>query len=112
MGVQYANNASTLLTNGINNSVTSFDLDVVTSFPTLATPDDYMYLTIIGSGGVEIIKVTDITGLTVTCVRGQDGTSALAASAGDPVELRVTTATLRDQSDENRGFAIAMGAAL
>ena len=55
-----------------------------------------MYLSVIGGSYVEIIKVTGVSGTTLTCVRGQDGTTGTAANSGDRVELRVTTAMLQD----------------
>ena len=77
-----------------------------------------MYLSVIGGSYVEIIKVTGVSGTTLTCVRGQDGTTGTAANSGDRVELRVTSAMLTDALSEagpehiGAGFSIAMSIAL
>ena len=64
-----------------------------------------MYLTIVSSGGIEVVKVTNVAGTTLTCVRGQDNTSGLAGAAGDVVELRVTTAMLTDAITDSNADA-------
>jgi len=55
---------------------------------------------------VEIVKVTNISGTTLTVTRAQDSTSAAAFSAGAKVELRVTAAVLQDVKDEGPNDAI------
>ena len=95
MGVKFGNNASTLLTNNITAGATSFDVDDAAIFPA-AGGADYLYLTLSELNNIEIIKVTDITGNTLTCVRAQEGTSAFAFSAGDACDLRITTLMLLD----------------
>ncbi len=95
MAVKFANNAYSTLSAGISNSATSFDVASASTFPALGG-SDHMYLSIIGSSYVEIIKVTGVSGATLTCVRGQDGTTGTAADSGDRIELRITTAMLQD----------------
>lgn len=95
MGVKFANNASTVLTNNITNSATVFDVDDAAIFPA-AGGADYVYLTLTNLNDLEIIKVTDITGNTLTCLRAQDNTSAFAFNAGEACDLRITTAMLLD----------------
>ena len=95
MAVKFANNAYSTLSAGISNSATSFDVASASTFPALCG-SDHMYLSVIGGSYVEIIKVTGVSGTTLTCVRGQDGTTGTAANSGDRVELRVTTAMLQD----------------
>jgi len=95
MSVVFSNNAFTTLGAGINSSVTSFTVDNATSFPTISSPD-YAYVTLISGTATEIIKVTDITGSTFTCLRGQESTIAAAFALGDSVELRITAALLTD----------------
>lgn len=117
MAVKYANNASTLLTSDITTSDTSVVVDSVASLPTLGA-GDHMYLTKVSSGGIEVMKVTNVTGSTLTCVRGQDGSSAFAGLAGDVIELRLSSAMLTDALADSaatgttNGFAIAMSVAL
>ena len=95
MAVKFKNNAFSTLSAGISNSATSFDVASVSTFPTLGG-SDHMYLSVIGGSYVEIIKVTGVSGTTLTCERGRDGTTGTAAASGNRIELRVTTAMLQD----------------
>ena len=95
MAVKFKNNSFSTLSAGINNSTTSVTVADGSKFPTLGG-SDHMYLTIVGSSANEIIKVTSVSTNTLTCVRGQDDTSAIPADSGDRVELRITTAMLQD----------------
>ena len=104
MAVKFSNNAYSTLSAGISNSATSFDVASASTFPALGG-SDHMYLSIIGSSYVEIIKVTGVSGATLTCVRGQDGTSGTAADSGDRVELRITTAMLTDAITDSNADA-------
>ena len=116
MAVKFANNAYSTLSAGITDSATTYDVASVSTFPDVSGADDYMYLSIIGSSYVEIIKVTGVSGTTLTCVREQDGTTGTAADLGDRIELRVTTAMLTDLTGDgehaSKGLAIAMSVAL
>lgn len=87
----YLNNFSTALTNNITNSATSFDLNSVTgvSAQIIAT-NGYVAMTIDDGTNIEIIHVTGVSGSTITCTRGQEGTSGTAFLAGDTVEIRPT----------------------
>ena len=95
MAVKFKNNSFSTLSAGINNSTQSIDVADATKFPTLGG-SDHMYLTIVGDSDIEIIKVTSVSSNTLTCDRGEDDTSAVAANSGDRVELRITTAMLQD----------------
>ena len=95
MAVKFANNAYSTLSAGITDAATSFDVASVDTFPTIGV-SDHMYLSIVGSAYVEIVKVTGVSGTTLTVVRGQDGTTGTEADLGNRVELRVTTAMLTD----------------
>jgi hypothetical protein len=98
MAVLYTNNAVSALSASITSTATSFS---VTSghgvrFPTISG-SDYFYVTLYDSANnIEIVKVTGRSTDTFTVVRGQDGTTGLAFSAADKVELRVTKAVLDD----------------
>ncbi len=118
MSVKFSNNASTTLNGAISSSATSIVVDDVSEFPTL-TGADYTYLTLADAIGskIEIIKVTNINSgsKTLTVVRAQDNTSALAFDSGDICELRMTAALLNDassQNDDAAGSAVAMAIAL
>jgi len=96
MGIKFANNAVSSLSSGISNTATSITIAAGNGslFPSL-TGGDYFYATLMDtSNNLEIVKVTNRTGDTMTIVRGQDNTSPRAYSAGDRVELRLTTAGL------------------
>ena len=111
MVMKFTNNATSALVSGITNAATSL---TVTSgqgalFPTLGG-SDYFYCTLANSSGnVEIIKVTARSSDVFTIIRAQDGTSALAWSTGDKVELRLVAANLNDlpKLDEANTFSVA-----
>ena len=94
MPVIYSNNASTSLSAGINNSVTTIPIASASGFPTIGT-GEYYFGTISNTANtkIEVVKVTaGTTSLTVT--RAQGGTSAQAFDSGDNFQLRVTADTL------------------
>ena len=101
MAVTFSNKFSTTLPSGINNSVTSLSIASATGFPSLSG-GKHTYVTLDNGDGttVEVVKVTGISGTTLTVTRGQDSTSAAAFSSGAKVELRVTAAILQDVKDE------------
>lgn len=102
MAVLYSNNASTTLSASITNVATSLSVAAGSGseFPALSG-SDYFYATLTNTAGaIEIIKVTARTADTMTIVRGQDGTTALAWASGDIIELRITKAMLDDLKGE------------
>ena len=118
MSVKFSNNASTTLDGSVTSSATSIVVHDVSEFPSLSA-GDHTYLTLANLTGskIEIIKVTSINSgtKTLTAVRGQDSTSALAFDSGDICELRMTAALLNDaasQDDDPAGSAVAMAIAL
>ena len=100
MAVKYSNNAYSTLSAAINTTDTSISVASASSFPTLSG-SDYMYLTIVSEHALEVVKVTNVSGTTLTVVRGQDGTSGTAAANGDRIELRITTIMLQDAFAES-----------
>lgn len=107
----FTNNAATILASGVLIGDTSLTVAAGTGaeFPTL-TGSEYFYCTLANNtGSIEIIKVTARSTDTFTIVRGQDGTSAAAWSAGDKVELRLTRIDLLNfpQLDSTNTFAQA-----
>jgi hypothetical protein len=84
------NNFTTTLTNNITNSATTFDLVSVTGLATALASCDFVPMTIDDGSNIEIIHVTGLSTNTVTCVRGQEGTSGTAFSAGAAIEVRAT----------------------
>lgn len=101
MAILFKNNVSTTLASSINNSVTSISVTAGqgAQFPSI-TGSDYFYATLVdSSNNLEIVKVTARSTDTLTVVRGQEGTTARAYSAGDKLEMRVTAQTLTDLGD-------------
>ena len=104
MSIKFANNVSTYITSGLTSSQTSFTVADTTGFPTLVS-GDYFYATLYTtSGSVEIIKVTNVSGLTLTCVRGQDNTAAQAWVNGSPLDIRLTAAGLYESGVASNGI--------
>lgn len=100
MGIKFTNNAATLLASGITNVATSLAVTAGhgVKFPTL-TASDFTYVTIIDAAApstFEVVKVTARSTDTFTIVRAQEGTTALAWSAGAKIELRLTAQMLFD----------------
>ena len=96
MAVVFSNNAKTTLASTVSTSATSITVADGSVFPAL-NGSDYTYVTFEdSSGNVEIVKVTALSGNTLTVVRAQDNTSARAFSSGGKCELRLTSAGLND----------------
>ena len=102
MAVRFSNNAFATLASSLTNVATTASLSSGqgSRFPSLGA-GDYFFATLVdASNNQEIIKVTARTNDTITIVRGQDGTSGRAFSAGDRVELRVVAASLEAIYDD------------
>lgn len=98
MGIKFKNNAESTLATTI--SASDVGLAVAygdgSKFPA-AGSGDYFYLTIEATDGTyEVVKVTARTGDSMTITRAQEGTTALAFSAGALCELRITNQGLLD----------------
>ena len=100
---KFANFFRSHMTADVTAVATSFDIVDVTGLPTI-TGDQYFYLVLnqLNTGFKEIVQVTDVTGNTLTVVRGVDGTSALTFSHGDRVEQWFNAALLDDLLTEIR----------
>ena len=88
-----ANNASTTLSAAITSTgATTFTVTSASSFPA-PTGSQYFYCTILDGALVpEIVKVTNVSGTTFTCTRGQDGTTARTFTNGASVKLMANKA--------------------
>jgi len=105
MSIVIKNNASNFLADGINDSQTTIDLQSAASFPSLGA-GEYFYGTIEDvSGQVEIVKVTNVAGNTLTVVRAQEGTSAAPFVEGSRFELRITVGSVEDYVEQNAELA-------
>ena len=92
-----ANNATSKLASAITGADTTVVLTTGDGalFPS-PTGSDWFPLTLQNSSYLEIVRVTARSGDSLTVVRAQEGTTALAFSAGDNTELRFTEAVFRD----------------
>ena len=108
----FKNNSSGTLSSALTNLATNI---VLTSnqgnlFPTI-TGDDFFLVTLIGMNAQgaesawEIVKCTAKVADTLTVVRGQEGTTAVAWPAGTKVELRLTAGTLDSFTDTAKAAA-------
>ena len=96
MAVVFSNNAVTTLAAGIDAAVTSVTVQDGSVFPALVG-SNYTYVTFENPlGETEIVKVTAISGNTLTVVRAQDNTTARVFSSGSKCELRLTAALLNE----------------
>lgn len=98
MSALFKNNATALLAASISTSGTTLVLAAGTGikFPVL-TGSDFFYGTIYDSAGnYEIVKVTARASDSLTIVRAQEGTTALAFSSGNAFAQRLTAAGLND----------------
>ncbi|CAB4132800.1 Intramolecular chaperone auto-processing domain containing protein [uncultured Caudovirales phage] len=95
MSIVFTNNSSTTLASAILYTDVSFTVATGTgsTFPAISG-GDVAYLTLTDGSNYEIVKVTGRSGDIFTCVRGQDGTSALPWASGTTVQLRTTAAAL------------------
>lgn len=98
MALKLSNNADGILALAISDSDTSLTLRAGhgSRFPALA-PGDWFPITVVRASDpsqLEIMRCTGRSGDTLTVVRAQEGTSAIAFNAGDVVSLRLTVAAL------------------
>jgi hypothetical protein len=108
MAALYTNRAVSTLAAGITNSATSMAVASGQGvlFPVISIADHFYVTLDDNAGNVEIVKVTARSTDTFTIVRGQDGTTAQAFSAGAIVELRLVRALLDDiKADARSGLA-------
>jgi hypothetical protein len=91
----FTNNASTLLSAGINNSVTSVGVVDGSLFPS-PTGGQWAYLTIQEGTTIEIVKLTARSGNTLTVTRAQDNTNAGTFTSAATVSLRMVKGILDD----------------
>lgn len=108
-----ANNASTTLSAAIvSTGAVTFTVTSAASFPVL-TAGQYFFCTLLDSALVpEIVKVTNTTGTTFTCLRGQDGTAARTFLATATVKINLTKAVIGElaSADDYPSPFMLMGA--
>jgi len=96
---QWVNNVSTTLAANISDVATSLTITSATGFPTLGA-NEFFDVTLEAGTTREIVRVQGRTGTTLSSLlRGREGTTAVAWSAGSIVSIRLTAgqiAALRD----------------
>ena len=111
MGIKFSNLATTTLSSSITASATSIDVTDGSVFPALSA-GDFFYATLdTPPSPTEIVKVTALSGNTLTVVRAQDGTSATSHGSGDTIALRLVAAVLESLRD-NAGSTYTAGSGL
>src|SRR5690625_4553326 len=91
MFVNASNNAVAKLSSNINSSQTSLTVDDASIFP------DAPFLITVNE---EIMRVTSLSGNSLTVQRGREGTSASSHNAGSNVENNFTAGTYQALVDE------------
>ncbi|AFN39129.1 tail fiber protein [Burkholderia phage BcepMigl] len=94
MALKLSNNSVSKLASSLTAGATSLAVlpGEGAKFPTLAAGDWFPLTVVKSDGSLEIMRCTARTTDTLTVSRAQEGTAALAFSAGDRVELRFTNA--------------------
>lgn len=93
----YTDEAISTLASSLTSGATSFAVATGegSKFPSVSG-GDYAMITLTQAGNTEttweIVKLTGLSGDTLTVVRAQEGTTAAAWSASDKVEIRITAA--------------------
>lgn len=96
MPIKFANNGSTTLSTNVTSSATSIPVQDASVFPTISG-SEYFYVTIEDlAANVEILKVTAVSGDTLTVVRAQDESTSRAFDSGCKAENRLTAGGLND----------------
>lgn len=99
MAIKVANFVATTIADagGISAIATSMTVASASGMPSLSTGEWFRLVLVRASdGAVECIKVTARSSTTLTIVRGEEGTTALALASGDAVQMWVTAQTLTD----------------
>ncbi len=93
MGIKFANNATTQLNGNILDISTTINVVSGAVFPQVSGGSDFFLATIADGSLNEIVKVTNVSGNTLTVVRGQEGTVAAAWNTGTTISNRLTAGT-------------------
>lgn len=105
----FANNASSLLASGITNSQTTVTVTTGQGalFPAISAGQVAACTIEDVSGNIEVVYATGRTGDTLTIVRGEEGTTALAFASGSRIEQRVTLGVLAALLQKNGGDTLS-----
>lgn len=100
MALKLSNNGVAKLVSSISTSATVFSVTPGSGalFPALGAGDWCPITAIRSNGAIEIMYVTAISGDNFTVQRAQEGTAALAFSANDRIEQRLTASIIQQNS--------------
>ncbi len=101
----HANNFSTTLNGGINNSTTTVILSSATGFPAVGGGVT-CNISVQNGSDVEIMKATAISSNTLTVVRAQEGTTAVSFADTSTVEIRATRDSIDSKQDVLSGASL------
>lgn len=105
----FSDNASSVLASGIIAGDTTMTVSAGQGalFPTISAGHAALLTLEDVSGNFEVVKATARTGDTITMVRAQDGTTAIAFASGSRVELRIPAGILNAFLQKNGGDTLA-----
>lgn len=111
MAVLVSNNATSTLASDITSGATSLSVQSgdAAKFPS-PTGTDWFPLTVVKADGtLEIMKCTARSGAVLTVARGEEGTTAVAFSAGDRIDLRLTAGAIAQIQADASAAAVPAG---
>lgn len=103
--ILFANNSTSLLASGILSTDTTLTVTATQGslFPAPGAGQISKITLEDTSGNIEVVHCTGRTGDTLTIVRAQEGTTALAFASGSRVEIRCTAGDLQAMLQKNGG---------
>lgn len=93
MSMKFKNNAGSKLADVLTSDATTITVLTGTgaNFPSISSNKDYFHATIVGDNGdMEIVRVTAVSGDTLTVIRAQEDTTAKEWPANTRIENRIT----------------------
>lgn len=93
MSMKFKNNAGSKLAGVLTSDATTITVLTGTgaNFPSISSDKDYFHATIVGDNGdMEIVRVTAVSGDTLTVIRAQEDTTAKEWPADTRIENRIT----------------------
>lgn len=114
MALKLSNQATSALATNINATATTITIRSgdEAKFPALSTGDWFPLVIVDNNNNMEIVHCTARAGVTMTVVRGQEGTARRSFSADARVDLRMTAAAFLALVDLTQAFGILPNDAL
>ncbi len=94
MAAKFKNAASSTLASGIDASQTSITVTDGSVFPSITVPDYFIAVISSNSTTFEIVKVTAVSGNTLTVERNQESSGAKTFNSGALIQNRITAGEL------------------